>query len=70
MGMTMTPGIVTEMAISNCSGFRELAETDDRHARFITTGINRMRPIAMTTFAAILSLLSLALGTGQGSALQ
>ncbi len=29
-----------------------------------------MRPIAMTTFAAILALLPLALGIGQGSAMQ
>lgn len=29
-----------------------------------------MRPIAMTTFAAILALMPLALGIGQGSAMQ
>jgi multidrug efflux pump subunit AcrB len=29
-----------------------------------------MRPISMTTFAAILALLPLALGIGQGSAMQ
>ncbi|MGC3990314.1 MAG: efflux RND transporter permease subunit [Chthoniobacteraceae bacterium] len=33
-------------------------------------GLNRMRPITMTTFAAILALLPLALGIGQGSAMQ
>jgi multidrug efflux pump subunit AcrB len=31
---------------------------------------NRLRPIAMTTFAAILTLLPLALAIGQGSAMQ
>ena len=38
--------------------------------RFILAGINRMRAISMTTFAAILALLPLALGIGQGSAMQ
>jgi len=38
--------------------------------RLILAGKNRMRPIAMTTFAAILALLPLALGIGQGSAMQ
>ncbi|MEZ5277961.1 MAG: efflux RND transporter permease subunit [Opitutaceae bacterium] len=32
--------------------------------------IDRMRPIAMTTFAAILALLPLAPGIGQGAAMQ
>ena len=31
---------------------------------------NRMRPILMTTVAAVLALLPLALGIGQGSAMQ
>src|SRR6202007_1034506 len=35
----------------------------------VTAVINRMRPIAMTTFAAILALLPLALGFGQGAAM-
>jgi CzcA family heavy metal efflux pump len=67
MGMTMIVGIVTEVAIFYYSEYCELPETNDR---FITAGINRMRPIAMTTFAAILALLPLALGIGQGSAMQ
>ena len=67
MGMTMIVGIVTEIAIFYYSEFRELRPSDDR---FILAGINRMRPIAMTTFAAILALLPLALGIGQGSAMQ
>ena len=33
-------------------------------------GINRFRPIAMTTLAAILTLLPLAFAMGQGSAMQ
>ena len=67
MGMTMIIGIVTEIAIFYYSEYRDLPASDDR---FILAGINRMRPIAMTTFAAILALLPLALGIGQGSAMQ
>ena len=67
MGMTMIIGIVTEIAIFYYSEYRDLPPSDDR---FIVAGINRMRPIAMTTFAAILALSPLALGIGQGSAMQ
>jgi multidrug efflux pump subunit AcrB len=75
MGMTMIVGIVGEVAIFYISEVREL-ETDpegkdlDFAARLALAGKNRMRPIAMTTFAAILALLPLALGIGQGSAMQ
>jgi multidrug efflux pump subunit AcrB len=67
MGMTMIVGIVTEIAIFYISEYHELPPTRDR---LIVAGLNRMRPIAMTTFAAILALLPLALGIGQGSAMQ
>jgi CzcA family heavy metal efflux pump len=66
MGMTMIVGIVTEVAIFYYSEFQELPEQENR---FVIAGINRMRPIAMTTFAAILALAPLALGVGQGSAM-
>ncbi|MGH8162821.1 MAG: efflux RND transporter permease subunit, partial [Rhodanobacteraceae bacterium] len=66
-GMTMIVGIVTEIAIFYYSEFRELEPSDDR---LIVAGMNRLRPIAMTTFAAILALMPLALGIGQGSAMQ
>ena len=36
----------------------------------IAAGANRFRPIAMTTIAAILALLPLAIGLGQGSDMQ
>jgi len=36
----------------------------------VAAGRNRMRPIAMTTLAAILTLLPLALAIGDGSAMQ
>ena len=67
MGMTMIVGIVTEIAIFYISEYRDLPQSADR---FTVAGINRMRPIAMTTFAAILALMPLALGIGQGSAMQ
>ncbi len=70
MGMTMIVGIATEVAIFYVSELISLsADTDPREA-LIQAGINRMRPIAMTTVAAILALLPLALGTGSGSAMQ
>jgi multidrug efflux pump subunit AcrB len=67
MGMTMIVGIVTEIAIFYYSEFRSLPSG---HDRLIDAGINRMRAILMTTFAAILALLPLALGLGHGSAMQ
>src|SRR5437016_6925338 len=67
MGMTMIVGIVTEIAIFYYSEFRVLPAS---HDRLIVAGINRMRAISMTTFAAILASLPLALGIGQGSAMQ
>jgi CzcA family heavy metal efflux pump len=70
MGMTMIVGIVTEVAIFYYSEFRDLPADLALHERMIRAGVNRMRPIAMTTFAAILALLPLALGIGQGSAMQ
>jgi multidrug efflux pump subunit AcrB len=70
MGITMVVGIVTEVSIFYFSEFRELHEHSDAHLRLIQAGINRMRPIAMTTLAAIFALMSLALGIGHGSAMQ
>jgi CzcA family heavy metal efflux pump len=67
MGMTMIVGIVTEIAIFYYSEFRSLPAGNDR---LILAGTNRMRAILMTTFAAILALLPLALGIGHGSAMQ
>jgi multidrug efflux pump subunit AcrB len=67
MGMTMIVGIVTEIAIFYYSEFRSLPPSEDR---LILAGINRMRAISMTAFAAILALLPLALGIGRGAAMQ
>jgi multidrug efflux pump subunit AcrB len=71
MGLTMVVGIVTEVSIFYFSEYQELPD-DPRQPlhRSIQAGLNRMRPIAMTTLAAILALMPLALGWGQGSAMQ
>jgi multidrug efflux pump subunit AcrB len=70
MGMTMIVGIVTEVAIFYISEYVEVSAEFTGHARLIAAGKNRMRPITMTTFAAILALMPLALGIGQGAAMQ
>jgi len=71
MGMTMIIGIVTEVSIFYFSEYHELLKAGvHRSEALILAGSNRMRPIAMTTFAAILALLPLAMAIGQGSAMQ
>lgn len=70
MGMTMIIGIVTEVAIFYFSEQQELAPTMGWRESLIAAGQNRMRPIAMTTFAAILTLLPLGFAIGQGSQMQ
>lgn len=72
MGMTMIIGITTEVAIFYTSEYQEVGgdgDDDERNA-LINAGKNRVRPIAMTTIAAILTLLPLAFALGQGSAMQ
>src|SRR5579864_2577504 len=72
MGMTMIIGIVTEVAIFYVSELQGLVRDEgmpfDR--ALIEAGRNRLRPIAMTTIAAILALLPLAFAFGQGAAMQ
>jgi CzcA family heavy metal efflux pump len=70
MGMTMIVGVVTEVAIFYFSEYYDLARGTNDVAALIEAGRNRMRPIAMTTFAAMLTLAPLAFGIGQGSAMQ
>jgi multidrug efflux pump subunit AcrB len=70
MGMTMIVGIVTEVTIFYYSEFNELPAEMNFTQRLVQAGKSRMRPITMTTFAAILALMPLALGIGQGSAMQ
>ncbi len=68
MGMTMVVGIVTEVAIFFYSEYHDMDKSTPVSRRLIEAGKNRMRPIAMTTLAAILALLPLALGLGPGGA--
>jgi len=68
--MTMIVGIATEVAIFYVSELVSLPDEIAPHEALCRPASNRMRPIAMTTFAAILALLPLALGIGAGSAMQ
>ena len=66
MGMTMIIGIGTEMAIFYVSEYEELAHRMPRAEATREASRNRLRPITMTTLAAILTLLPLAIGQGSG----
>ncbi|HET7176760.1 MAG TPA: efflux RND transporter permease subunit [Gammaproteobacteria bacterium] len=70
MGLTMIVGIVTEVAIFYFSEFTELGHREGLDAALVEAGINRMRPIALTTLTTVLALLPLALDLGQGAAMQ
>jgi multidrug efflux pump subunit AcrB len=70
MGMTMIIGIGTEMAIFYVSEYAELGREMDPRRALREASRNRLRPITMTTLAAILTLMPLALAIGQGSAIQ
>jgi multidrug efflux pump subunit AcrB len=67
MGMVMIVGNVTEVGVFYCSELASLPLQSEGIDRFVTAGVNRFRAIAMTTLAAILALLPLALGIGHGS---
>ncbi|HZU63121.1 MAG TPA: efflux RND transporter permease subunit [Novosphingobium sp.] len=70
MGMTMIIGIGTEMAIFYVSEYEELAGHMPRGEAAWQAARGRLRPITMTTLAAILTLLPLAFAIGQGSGIQ
>jgi CzcA family heavy metal efflux pump len=70
MGMTMIIGISTEMAIFYVSEFTELSTHMPPHEALREASRNRLRPITMTTLAAIVTLLPLALAIGPGSGIQ
>jgi multidrug efflux pump subunit AcrB len=70
MGMTMIIGIGTEMAIFYVSEFTELSGHMPAREALAQASRDRLRPITMTTVAAILTLLPLALAIGQGSGIQ
>ena len=70
MGMTMIIGISTEMAIFYVSEYTELAHHMPPHDALREASKNRLRPITMTTLAAIFTLMPLALAFGPGSGIQ
>ncbi len=70
MGMTMIIGIGTEMAIFLISEYVDLAREMPPRRALVEAARNRFRPIAMTTLAAILTLMPLALAIGRGSGMQ
>ncbi|WP_426701604.1 efflux RND transporter permease subunit [Rhodanobacter sp. Col0626] len=70
MGMTMIVGIVTEVAIFYFSELQDSERELPLHDALHEAGHYRTRPILMSTLAAILTLLPLALALGQGSQMQ
>jgi multidrug efflux pump subunit AcrB len=71
MGMTMVIGMATEMAIFYVSEYLDLARRGlPPRAALVAASRNRLRPITMTTLAAILTLAPLALALGQGAGMQ
>lgn len=77
MGMTMIVGIVTELSIfyfSELAEIRHQATPEDPAPNLrdalLAAGQNRMRAILMSTLAAILTLLPLALAIGRGAQMQ
>ncbi len=69
MGMVMIVGNVAEVAIFYYSEYHEMNGEGTTMGRLILAGRHRMRAIAMTSIAAILALLPLALGIGHGAAM-
>lgn len=70
MGMTMILGIVTEVAVFYFSELFQIDPSGRRVAALLQAGSLRLRPIVMTTLAAMLALLPLALGIGDGAQMQ
>jgi multidrug efflux pump subunit AcrB len=71
MGMTMVLGITTEVAIFYFTEYESLlAEGVPPATALVQAGLNRLRPIAMTTLAAILALAPLALALGGGASME
>ena len=69
MGMVMIVGNVTEVAIFYYSEYASATFGESTRQRLIAAGTFRLRAITVTTVAAILALLPLALGIGHGSAM-
>lgn len=70
MGLTMVLGIGTEMSIFLVSEYVATGERTGWRSAMWRAVRNRLRPITMTTLAAILTLLPLVLALGEGADLQ
>ena len=71
MGATMIVGITTEVAIFYFTEYEALvAAGAPPQAALTQAGVNRLRPISMTTLAAILALAPLALALGGGASME
>ncbi|GAB2811966.1 efflux RND transporter permease subunit [Dyella kyungheensis] len=70
MGMTMIIGMGTEMAIFYVSEYVALSGQLPPLQALRAASRDRLRPISMTTLAAMLTLLPLALAWGQGAGVQ
>jgi multidrug efflux pump subunit AcrB len=69
MGLTMIIGISSESAIFFISQWHEVKDSVSVDEGLVRAGALRFRPVIMTAMTAILALLPLTLGIGQGSAM-
>jgi Cation/multidrug efflux pump len=69
MGIIITVGINTEMAIFYFSEYFQTIENKNMLYSLKSSGKNRLRPIIMSTLIAILALSPIALNVGNGSAM-
>ncbi|MHB1661117.1 MAG: efflux RND transporter permease subunit [bacterium] len=69
MGIIITVGINTEMAIFYFSEYFEMIGNKNTLYSLISSGKNRLRPIIMSTLIAILALSPIAFNIGNGSAM-
>ena len=69
MGLTMIVGIAAEASIFYVSEWQILCREMDDDEALVNATLNRTRPVLMTSLAAILALLPLAVGLGEGASL-
>jgi multidrug efflux pump subunit AcrB len=76
MGLAMIAGSVVEAGVFLCSEVVHPAKAvessgsrDEQRARMTAAALRRLRPIAMTTIAAILAMVPLIIGLGEGAAM-
>jgi len=67
IGMIMLAGYSVNAAILLVDHALHLPETQSKEDRFVQAGVDRLRPILMTAFAAILGFLPMSLNLGQAS---